>query len=164
MPFLKLFISLTLALAALKAKAQQHDPNVRLNGKYEMHIKINDKVFVDYLSFNCIFSFSWDHICTDLPIIAQTRHLKGYLEVPNVFKAPLGKAIIHITDVPRKTNLNFEIIAKENGQEFNVYYSATIPDSLYEDILSGKTPPTFVGTATLDGNKILGDFTAVKIE
>jgi hypothetical protein len=162
MPFLKLFISLTLAFAALSAKAQAPTPNILISGKYEMHLKINDRVFVDYLSFNC--TFSWSQPCTHVILEPQLTTLKGYLEVPNIFKAPLQKAIIQITEAPRKTSLSFEILAKENGQEFKVYYTASIPDSLYEDILSGKTPPTFVGTATLDGNKILGDFTAVKIE
>lgn len=162
MPFLKLFISLTLAFAALKAKAQTPNPSVVLSGKYQMHLKINDRLFIDYLNFNC--TFSWSNPCLNVLLEPQVTALKGYLEVPNIFKASLQKAIIQITDSPKKANLSFEILAKENGQEFKVYYKAIIPDSLYEEILSGKTPPTFIGTATLDDNKILGEFTAVKIE
>jgi hypothetical protein len=161
MPFLKLFISLTLAFVVLQAKADNQKP-VFLSGKYEMHLKINDTVFVDYLSFNCFFT--WSNPCLSISLEPQTSSLKGSIEVPNNFTVPIKKGVIRITEKPLTTSLEFEILAKENGREFKVYYNAKIPAPLYEDILSGKTPPTFEGTALLEDNKKLGDFAAVKIE
>lgn len=162
MPFLKLFISLTLAFAALEAKAQTDTPDIVISGKYEMKLQINDTQFVDYLTFNCYFS--WSNACFNVLLEPQTTSIRGQLEVPNIFTAPLRRGIIKITDNPRKVSIEFEILAKENGQEFKVYYKAEIPDSLHEDISTGKIPPTFKGIALLDDNKKLGDFTAVKIE
>lgn len=162
MPFLKLFISLTLAFAALKAKAQTPNPEVVISGKYEMKLQINDNLFVDYLTFNCYFS--WSNACFNVLLEPQSTSIRGQLEVPNIFTAQLKKGLIKITDNPKKVLIEFEILAKENGKEFKVYYKAEIPDDLYEDIAAGKIPPTLKGTAFLDDNKKLGDFMAVKIE
>ena len=162
MPFLKLFIFLTLALAAFKDKAQSFNSEIVLSGKYEMKIQIKDTLFVDYLTFNC--HFSWSQPCTSVLLEPQRTTIRGQIEVPNIFIAPLKKGIIAITENPRKVSIEFEILAKENDQEFKVYYKAEIPESLYEEVLSGRTPPTFKGIALLDDNKQLGEFTAAKIE
>lgn len=151
MPFLKLFISLTLAFAALEAKANNQEP-VALSGKYEMKLTIGEKVFTDYMTIEAPASLG-----------NQDRFIEGSIEVPNIFTAPFSGSIYGIA--PAKIlMISFSIVAKENGQEFNVHYSAQIPRNLYDDVAQKKIAPTFTGEARLDGNKLMGTFTAVKIE
>ena len=154
MPFLKLFICLTLALTALKSQA--NNESVELNGKYEMTLTIGNKVFTDYMIIDKIAA-------NPVLLISQNTEIQGSIEVPHIFKSSFVGQLFVETRY-KVVSLNFSIVAKENGQEFNVHYVAGISPMNLNKILQGELPPTFYGTASLDNNKKLGEFKAVKIE
>ena len=84
----------------------------------------------------------------------------GTLTVPGVFTAELEKTSYTIMFWADIVQINFEIVAKENGKEFRVRYNAV--QNIEQDSRSGHQ--TLNGTATLEDDTILGTFVAIKIK
>ena len=154
MYFMKIFIILTLLLAAFALKAEPF-PVQNLDGHYTMDLVIQNKVFHDQFILSGLNG----------PIDMRTfgGPLAGSITVPGVFSAPLtGNGNCSLWG--SFCNFNFSIVAKENGQEFNVFYKIQLSHQVYLDILTGKSPVTFEGDAFLDNQQPLGHFKAVRNE
>lgn len=123
-----------------------------LTGRYNMVIKIGDKVFHDELILSGTGSTY---------IFGYKGPLSGSLTVPGVFSSPLtGRASCSAWSL--SCNISFEIVAVENGQSFKVLYAATIGKET--DNIGDTVTPFLVGTATLENGKFLGNFFAYKRE
>jgi len=117
------------------------DDYAHLVGRYDMEIKIGEKVFHDILDIQSLSE-------TDI----QKGSFKGTLTVPGVFTADLEKTSYFIMFWAGIVRINFEIVAKENDKEFRVKYSAEKNNN--GDVL--------IGNATLEDGSLLGTFTAIK--
>jgi hypothetical protein len=122
-----------------------------LNGNYEMEIRIGAKTFIDLLEL----------VGVDGPINLQgfDGKVSGVITVPDVFSAPLtGTA--NCSAIRSSCQLEFEIIALENGHQFKVRYEASLAGADYQNALSGAALPLLHGTAFLEDERVLGLFSA----
>jgi hypothetical protein len=142
--FTKIFIILAILLSVASLKAQ----TAIYDGDYVMYLEIGDKIFEDKLTFAGVNS----------PISFLFRGpVQGFVEVPGVFKSPLtGEGLCKPWS--NYCNFKFSILAKENGEEFEVFYEMR----LYSGVLTDGQLPTFEGQAFLKDHQLLGHFTAVK--
>jgi hypothetical protein len=111
-----------------------------IDGTYDMQITIGEEVFNDVVELK-----------TE-PLNIQRAALSGALTVPGVFTSPLdGEA--HYAFWAALFTFRFSITADENGQKFKVHYRGQFESD---------NTTRMTGTAFLDGDKLLGHFTAVK--
>ena len=151
MPFLNRLITISLLCGALNVKAEV----ASFEGTYDMKLSIGDRAFNDVMELKGEFN--------RLDMLSADYDVLGQITVPNVFTAPL-KGTLSSNVAYKLAYLRFSIVARENGQEFNVFYEADINFSDYDKILRHEMPVTFYGNAYLDNRKLLGPFKAVKRE
>jgi hypothetical protein len=123
-----------------------------LDGSYLVELKIQDRIFIDRLELIGINSPLHPH--------HFSGNISGTMEVPGVFKVPLtGKA--HCTLWGGFCTFEYTIVAKENGEEFEVNYKMEIRGEEYTHAITGQ-PFKMNGEAFLSDGRLLGPFTAVK--
>lgn len=133
-----MIITLTTGLTSL---AQSASDNF-LNGIYDMKINIGGTIFNDVMEIK------------GLPASLFKSSFTGSITVPGAFTAPIEQGQIRCPLWSNGCDMNFSILAKENGKSFRVYYHISF--DYYGDL------STLSGKATLDNNGFLGYFTAVK--
>ena len=136
---------LVLGILVFNGRLYAYDPE--LVGKYDMEIKIGDRIFHDILHITSSTENSHNN---------QVGSFIGTLEVPGVFTAELEKATYQIALQTGTVYIQFEILAQENGKEFRVKYSAAKNKISNVDRITGK--------AMLENYEFLGTFTAIKIK
>jgi len=127
-------------------------PGRSLDGTYDMNIQIGGQKFTDILVLKGEKS----------PITMSSfgGNIIGSVTVPHSFASPLsGHA--RCTLWGAFCDLNFDIVAHENGQSFNVHYKAQVIREDYLKMINGSLASTLRGTAYLDNEEVLGDFVAV---
>jgi hypothetical protein len=113
-----------------------------LEGTYNMQLSIGDKVFNDEMVLSSP---------TGGPLDTNFGGpISGQITVPGAFTSPLeGTLICHPWN--GICGFQFSIVANENGQSYRVYYKGNY------DFFSN---PAITGTASLENNQLLGNFTA----
>jgi hypothetical protein len=129
---------------------------ISLNGQYLMELNIQGRLFHDQL---------------ELKSVSSSRSINGYnfrdaitgmVTVPGIFSVPLrGFGQCHLWKF--SCEFHFEILAKENGKEFKVFYKAKFNSKHYLNGLIKNHPVVLTGEAFLDNNEFLGSFTAKKV-
>lgn len=124
-----------------------------LVGIYDIRITIGDRVFNDILHIN---SASDVALCRFTKIKAMCGTFTGKLIVPDAFEAFIGKGKYSVifTWALDLVKFKFEILARENGKNFRVYYEGS----------QGFDNTTLYGRAVLEDGSLLGVFEAHKRE
>lgn len=138
-----LFISLTSSLFA----GAQALPENSLNGTYDMQLAIGDTVFNDIMVIEGLEVVTGSYFF-------KPQKFSGSITVPGIFTAPMENANLRCNPWSGGCDMYFEILAKENGKEFKVYYSIYFDFFVTPDVLEGK--------ASLENNVHLGNFIAKK--
>lgn len=147
-------ISSVFLLFSSVGMAQATAPKV-VDGDYRVELTIGDKVFVDQMTLKG----------QDRPMALQDfqGEFVGSMTVPGVFTSPLiGSG--YCTDRGPVCNLGFSIVANENGQTYQVNYTAVVDANSFNNYRQGLGPLIIRGTATLENGSVLGDYVAIKQE
>lgn len=129
-----------------------------LDGEYDMQLRISNKLFHDKVVIQGV---------PDSILLSENGNFEitGTVEVQNSFIAPLsGHATCFGQSTLRACQVNFEITAKENGQEFLVQYFGQLSARSYLDTLNFKIEPVLEGQAKLENGNPLGAFKAIRIK
>jgi hypothetical protein len=119
-----------------------------LNGRYQMKLTIGERVFDDVMVLESPQG--------EIRLAGFRGDITGEVIVPGVFSAPLkGELLCHGS----KCEFKFLIIAKENGEEFEVHYSGQLAN--FHEVIYGASPE-FKGEARFKGGELLGSFVATK--
>lgn len=119
-----------------------------LNGRYQMKLKVGERVFDDVMVLESLKG--------DIPLSGYRGEITGEVIVPGIFSAPLkGDLLCHGTSCEFK----FMIVARENGEEFEVYYDGKL--SNFHEVIYG-SGPEFKGEARFKSGELLGSFVATK--
>ncbi len=143
-------IGFSLALI-LTAQAQATDHG--LDGNYEVHLKVGDRIFLDQMEIKG----------KDGEIKLQSFHgsITGTMTVPGNFTSPLsGEG--HCSEKDSLCELDFDIDAHEQGQAYKVHYQAKIQGAHYQKVVADEATPVLTGTATLEDGQLLGTFEATR--
>lgn len=125
-----------------------------VDGNYKMKLKIGDKFYDDVMELHG----------KDFEISAMKYQgkLKGSITVPNVFKADL-EGFGDCSYEALVCKFNFEIMARENGDEYKVIYQATLSGLDYKNFVRGATKSVrLTGTAATADGIVFGTFEAIR--
>ena len=97
-------------------------------GEYALPIKIGERVFMDKLSITSI---------AHKPGMPESvASFAGVLEVPGIFTSQIEEGVLSVSNA--RTKMEFKITARENGQDFAVYYVAEAPVFAESCIMRGQ--------------------------
>lgn len=120
-----------------------------MDGTYLMEIQIGQTLFKDTVILKGKDS--------EITLGYFAGDIEGSVSVANSFTAPLnGKAFCDRWGM--SCSLSFEILAKENGNEFKVKYEGFLTN--YFKVLNGVENPIFKGKAFLEDGSELGSYIA----
>lgn len=124
-------------------------PNITLDGVYAVEFKVGNKVFNDIM----ILQGVGDYLDGEEK---KYQEVTGSFEVPGVFKSKLKGHMKYNDPQGNGLRLEFDIMAKENGQEYLVKFVGYMP--------MGKmgTTPVFTGEAYDKNMYAFATFTATK--
>lgn len=119
-----------------------------LNGRYQMKLKVGERVFDDVMVLESPQG--------EIRLNGFRGDITGEVIVPGIFSAPLkGDLLCHGASCEFK----FMILARENGEVFEVYYDGKL--SNFYEVIYGSAPE-FKGEARFKGGELLGSFVATK--
>lgn len=124
-----------------------------LDGYYAMKLKIGEKVFDDELVLKGAQG----------PILLQgyDDSIQGLIKVPGIFESPFeGSA--QCSSVSLLCELDFTIVATENGGSYKVRYKAQLDSDSYLKVVQQGLPPVLKGAAYYEDGQILGTFEATR--
>lgn len=134
-----------------------------LDGIYDVELTVGDKVFHDVLEMH-------GKDGTSIPIKFGRTEVEGTMTVPGVFVAPIkGSITFRITWPGTFASIQFDLVAVEGGQPYNVYYTGSVggnKTNTIDDLIEGTSPAVIKGTASVDGENgtktPIGSFKAVQ--
>ncbi|WP_374035155.1 hypothetical protein ACES2I_04975 [Bdellovibrio bacteriovorus] len=149
---LKALVSSAILLFTCHGVSQTITPKV-VDGDYRVELTIGDKVFIDQMTLQG----------KDKPMALQEfqGEFVGTMIVPGSFTSPITGSGYCTYEGPQ-CDLNFSIVANENGQSYKVNYTAKVDAQNYKKYQSDIGPLIITGIATLEDGSVLGEYTATK--
>ena len=125
-----------------------------MRGNYKMDIKIGSRTFLDLVELSSV---------NGLPIGPDfDGKVVGTLEVVGIFKSALsGQAKCYKSQ--KLCEIEFSIIAKENGKEEEYTYRARLEGDNYKNVSENGQPAVLTGSAfSNEGRDVFGKFIAIQ--